>query len=57
MQDNWLGLTDAADLGRIAWRLGAAAALGGLIGIEREWAGKAAGLRTHSVCVVAAWLI
>ena len=32
---------------RIAARLGAAALLGGLIGFEREWAGKAAGLRTH----------
>lgn len=47
MQDTWLGLTDAAVLGRVAWRLGAAALLGGLIGIEREWAKKAAGLRTH----------
>jgi putative Mg2+ transporter-C (MgtC) family protein len=28
-------------------RLGVAALLGGLIGIEREWTGKAAGLRTH----------
>jgi putative Mg2+ transporter-C (MgtC) family protein len=28
-------------------RLGAAALLGGLIGLEREWSGKAAGLRTH----------
>lgn len=32
---------------RIATRLGAAALLGGLIGFQREWAGKAAGLRTH----------
>lgn len=47
MHLEWLGLTDAADLGRIAWRLGAAAVLGGLIGAEREWARKAAGLRTH----------
>lgn len=31
----------------VAARLGAAALLGGLIGIEREWMGKAAGLRTH----------
>jgi putative Mg2+ transporter-C (MgtC) family protein len=28
-------------------RLGTAALLGGLIGFEREWSGKAAGLRTH----------
>ena len=32
---------------RVAVRLGAAALLGGLIGFEREWMGKAAGLRTH----------
>jgi putative Mg2+ transporter-C (MgtC) family protein len=47
MLESWLGLTDAADLGRIVWRLGAAAVLGGAIGIEREFARKAAGLRTH----------
>lgn len=32
---------------RITSRLGVAALLGGLIGFEREWSGKAAGLRTH----------
>jgi putative Mg2+ transporter-C (MgtC) family protein len=32
---------------RIAARLGVAALLGGLIGFEREWVGKSAGLRTH----------
>jgi putative Mg2+ transporter-C (MgtC) family protein len=32
---------------RIAARLGVAALVGGLIGFEREWTGKAAGLRTH----------
>jgi putative Mg2+ transporter-C (MgtC) family protein len=32
---------------RITTRLGAAAVLGGLIGVEREWMGKSAGLRTH----------
>ena len=32
---------------RIAGRLGVAALLGGLIGLEREVMGKAAGLRTH----------
>jgi len=31
----------------VASRLGSAALLGGLIGVEREWMGKAAGLRTH----------
>lgn len=47
MQPDWLGSIDSAYLARIAWRLGSAAALGGLIGFEREWAKKAAGLRTH----------
>jgi putative Mg2+ transporter-C (MgtC) family protein len=32
---------------RVAMRLGAAAVLGGMIGFEREWKNKAAGLRTH----------
>lgn len=31
----------------VATRLALAAVLGGLIGFEREWVGKAAGLRTH----------
>ena len=31
----------------VASKLGVAALLGGLIGFEREWSGKAAGLRTH----------
>ena len=38
---------DAQFLWHVVSRLGAAALLGGLIGIEREWTGKAAGLRTH----------
>ena len=32
---------------RIVMRLGAAAVLGGMIGFEREWKNKSAGLRTH----------
>ena len=47
MQESWLGFSGAIDLAHIAWRLGGAAVLGGLIGAEREWARKAAGLRTH----------
>jgi putative Mg2+ transporter-C (MgtC) family protein len=54
MQSEWLGAMDTAYLGRIAWRLGSAAVLGGLIGIEREWARKAAGLRTHMTVALAA---
>lgn len=47
LMESWLGFNDAWELGRIAWRLGSAAVLGGLIGVERERARKAAGLRTH----------
>lgn len=38
---------DFSYLVQVTSRLGAAALLGGLIGFEREWSGKAAGLRTH----------
>jgi putative Mg2+ transporter-C (MgtC) family protein len=38
---------DLLHLARVAVRLAIAALLGGLIGAEREWVGKAAGLRTH----------
>jgi putative Mg2+ transporter-C (MgtC) family protein len=38
---------DADYLIDVVSRLGVAALLGGLIGFEREWTGKAAGLRTH----------
>ncbi len=40
-------LTDAAQATRIVLRLMVAAILGGLLGIEREHKGKAAGVRTH----------
>jgi len=45
--DHIFSVPDSAYLIRVAIRLGAAAVLGGLIGLEREWMGKAAGLRTH----------
>jgi putative Mg2+ transporter-C (MgtC) family protein len=45
--DQIFSVPDAQYLWHIASRLGAAALLGGLIGAEREWTGKAAGLRTH----------
>ena len=45
--DQIFSIPDTDYLIRIASRLGAAALLGGLIGFEREWMGKAAGLRTH----------
>lgn len=53
MPDSWLGSFDTPELARIAWRLGAAAILGALIGIEREWMRKAAGLRTHTTVSLA----
>ena len=40
-------LPDAAQVTRILLRLTLAALLGGLLGIEREHKGKAAGVRTH----------
>ncbi|MDO9402851.1 MAG: MgtC/SapB family protein [Polaromonas sp.] len=45
--EEFSGLTDAAELTRIVLRLSIAALLGGLLGIEREHHGKAAGVRTH----------
>lgn len=44
---------EAIDFGRVSWRLGCAAVLGGLIGLEREWMRKAAGLRTHTTVALA----
>src|SRR3712207_3242967 len=41
------GLADSDQIVRMAIRLIAATVLGGIIGIERERIGKAAGLRTH----------
>ena len=51
-----LGLPDLAELGRVTVRLVVAAVLGGLIGAEREWVGKAAGLRTHMMVSLGACL-
>jgi putative Mg2+ transporter-C (MgtC) family protein len=47
LMDDLLSVPDAAYLARVTFRLGTAAVLGGLIGAEREYFGKAAGLRTH----------
>jgi putative Mg2+ transporter-C (MgtC) family protein len=51
-----LGLPNLAQLGRVTLRLVVAAVLGGLIGAEREWVGKAAGLRTHMIVSLGACL-
>lgn len=53
MGNEWLGAFDVSEMGRIGWRLAAAAVLGALIGIEREWMRKAAGLRTHTTVALA----
>jgi putative Mg2+ transporter-C (MgtC) family protein len=41
------GLPDARQFFAVSVRLVVAAFLGGLLGLERQWEGKAAGLRTH----------
>lgn len=41
------GLPQGETLARVVFRLGVAALLGGIIGVQRERVGKAAGLRTH----------
>jgi putative Mg2+ transporter-C (MgtC) family protein len=51
-----LGLPNLAQLGLVTLRLVVAAVLGGLIGAEREWVGKAAGLRTHMMVSLGACL-
>ena len=40
-------LPDAAQMLRVLVRIGVAALLGGILGAERQHAGKSAGLRTH----------
>ena len=51
-------IPDAGEATRIVLRLTLAALLGGLLGIERESKGKAAGVRTHMmVCMGAAMFV
>lgn len=52
----WHGLPNAAEVGRICFRLLAAMILGGAIGLQREHAGKPAGLRTHILTAMGAAL-
>lgn len=48
LRDHWLvGFNDFQHVGRVCVRLVGAWILGGIIGFNREKAGKAAGLRTH----------
>jgi putative Mg2+ transporter-C (MgtC) family protein len=48
------GASSQLPLGTVVARLLAAAFLGGLIGIEREWRKRSAGLRTHMLTALAA---
>jgi putative Mg2+ transporter-C (MgtC) family protein len=52
----FLGVPSPAHLLVIGLRLVSAALLGGLVGAEREWVGKAAGLRTHMLVALGAAL-
>lgn len=45
-------VTDLADAVRISVRLLVAAVLGAMIGLEREWRSKSAGVRTHMLVAV-----
>ena len=52
--DELFAVPDTLYLVRITSRMAWAAVLGGLIGAEREYVGKAAGLRTHMTVALAA---
>jgi putative Mg2+ transporter-C (MgtC) family protein len=54
--DPFLDLHDVAHVGRDLLRLLLATVLGGLIGLERQQEGKAAGLRTHMLVALGAAL-
>ena len=54
--DDVFHLPDVAQLVRVLVRVVVAAALGGLLGLERERAGRAAGLRTHMLVALGAAL-
>jgi putative Mg2+ transporter-C (MgtC) family protein len=54
--DEFLKLPELAHFAQVTFRLIAATVLGGLVGAEREWVGKAAGLRTHMLVSLGAAL-
>jgi putative Mg2+ transporter-C (MgtC) family protein len=54
--DELLNLPEASQVARVSIRLITAALLGGLLGVERESVGKAAGLRTHMLVALGAAL-
>ena len=51
-----LGLPDAREVARVSVRMIGAALLGGVVGIQRERVGKAAGVRTHMLVALGAAL-
>ena len=50
------GLPDAREVARVSVRMIGAALLGGVVGIQRERVGKAAGVRTHMLVALGAAL-
>ena len=50
------GLPDTRQITRVIIRLLVAMLLGGVVGIQREWTGKPAGLRTHMLVALGAAL-
>ena len=50
------GLPDAREVARVSVRMIGAALLGGVVGIQRERVGKAAGVRTHMLVALGATL-
>ncbi len=56
MSADLFALPDLSQLFRVVAQLGVAALLGGVLGIEREKVGKAAGLRTHMLVALGAAL-
>jgi putative Mg2+ transporter-C (MgtC) family protein len=54
IQADFADVPGIAELTQIIVRLGLAALLGGLVGFQREHAGKAAGLRTHMLVALGA---
>jgi len=58
LQELTAGWPDGPTVIRLAWRLMIAAALGAIVGLDRERMGKPAGLRTHMlVCMGAALFV
>jgi putative Mg2+ transporter-C (MgtC) family protein len=55
-QDIFVGLPDGHQVLRVVIRLGVAMALGGVVGLERQREGKAAGVRTHMLVALGAAL-